>query len=185
MTKVLRIEAPFGEELARSLRIGQRVLLSGTIFTARDGAHKRLVEALAKGRAPLDLADQVIYYAGPAPARPGKVIGPVGPTTSGRMDPYTVALLDAGLRAMIGKGLRSPEVLRAMAAHGAVYFGATGGAAALLARSVRRCDVVAYEDLGPEAIRRLEVVEMPLVVVADAQGGDLYREGPEAFLGHR
>lgn len=182
MTQVRKVQAPFGEDLARSLRSGERVLLSGLLFTARDAAHKRLVEALSRGEAPLDLADQVIYYAGPAPAGPGKIIGPVGPTTSGRMDPYTVTLLEKGLRGMIGKGGRSPQVLRALADRGAVYFGATGGAAALLARSVRRCDVVAYGDLGPEAIRRLEVVDMPLVVVADAWGGDLYRDGPEAFL---
>ncbi len=181
MKEAKRIEAPFGEELARSLRSGERVLLSGTIYTARDAAHRRLVEALERGESPIPLKDQVIYYAGPAPASPGKVIGSIGPTTSGRMDPFTVTLLEKGLRAMIGKGTRSQAVLQAMSDRGAVYFGATGGAAALLARCVRACRIVAYDDLGPEAIRRLEVIDLPLVVAADAWGGDLYREGPPRF----
>lgn len=181
MTDRRKVETPFDESRARSFRCGERILLSGVIYTARDAAHKRLVAALNGGECPLDLTGQILYYAGPAPAAPGHVIGPVGPTTSGRMDPYTVRLLQAGLRGMIGKGIRSPKVLSALGDYGAVYFGATGGAAALLARCVRSCEVVAYEDLGPEAIRRLVVVDFPLVVVADSRGGDLYAEGPLAF----
>lgn len=158
-----------------SLRAGDRVLLSGVIYTARDAAHKRLYDLLQAGEElPVDLRGQVIYFVGPTPARPGQVIGSAGPTTSGRMDAYTPALIAYGLRGMIGKGRRSPEVLKAIQEHGAVYFGATGGAGALLAKRIVKAEVVAYPDLGPEAIHRLEVKDFPVIVVNDAHGGDLY-----------
>jgi len=176
------IVTPLDEAALSSLRAGDLVLLSGSVHTARDAAHRRMAECLEKRMAlPLSLAGQVIYYAGPAPAKPGHVIGPIGPTTSTRMDPYTPLLLAQGLKGMIGKGRRSPEVIRAIREHGAVYLGATGGAAALLARCVRSVRTVAYEDLGPEAIRELLVEDLPLVVVVDSRGTDLYEIGPAAF----
>ncbi len=182
MAQTWNIETPLTEAQVRKLESGDRVMLSGVVYTARDAAHKRLVTTLKKGQdLPFDLLGQAIYYAGPAPASPGKPIGPVGPTTSYRMDPYTPQLIEKGLRVMIGKGRRSSEVVAAMKRYGAVYLGATGGAAALLALRVRQADIVAYPDLGPEAIRRLVVVEMPLVVVIDASGRDLYETGPAAY----
>ena len=182
MTRTWKLETPLTEEAVRALQSGDRVLLSGVIYPARDAAHKRLVEAMeAQEPLPVILDGQAIYYAGPAPAAPGKPIGPVGPTTSYRMDPYAPRLVERGLRVMIGKGRRSADVVEAMKRFGAVYLGATGGAAALLARTVREAEIVAYPDLGPEAIRRLVVVEMPLVVVIDAVGHDLYETGPVAF----
>ena len=178
-----RMTTPLVPEALRGLRCGDAVLLSGTIFTARDAAHRRMVEVHLRGEPlPLDLRGQVIYYAGPSPTPPGRAVGAIGPTTSGRMDPYTPLLLELGLRGMIGKGRRSAEVVRAMVSFGAVYFGATGGAAALLARSVRRVLPVAYDDLGPEAITALEVEDFPVTVVVDLRGHDLYDEGPAAFL---
>ena len=182
MGDVIRLTTPISEEDVRRLRAGDRVLLSGVVYTGRDAAHKRLFELLQAGKElPVDLRGQVIYYVGPTPARPGRVIGSAGPTTSGRMDAYTPALIAYGLRGMIGKGLRNQAVLDAMKQYGAVYFGATGGAAALLARRIVACDVVAYEELGPEAIRRLVVEDFPVIVVNDAYGGDLYREGVKAY----
>ena len=170
---------PLEPEVRRPLRAGDRVLLSGTIFAARDAAHRRMIQTLQRGEPlPFDPLGQVIYYAGPAPTPPGAPIGPVGPTTSGRMDPYTPPLLDLGLGGMIGKGRRSPEVVEALRRREGVYFGATGGAAVLLARCVRSSRVVAYEDLGPEAILELRVEGFPLVVVVDALGTDLYETGP-------
>lgn len=182
MSKTWKIETPLTEEEVRQLRSGDRVLLSGVIYTARDAAHKRFVQTLESGNElPVDLDGQAIYYAGPAPAGPGKPIGPVGPTTSYRMDPYAPVLLEEGLRVMIGKGKRSAEVVDAMKRFGAVYLGATGGAAALLARTVKEAEVVAYPDLGPEAVRRLVVEDMPLVVVIDSEGQDLYQTGPVRY----
>lgn len=182
MSRTWKIETPLTEEKVRELRSGDRVLLSGVIYTARDAAHKRLVEALEAGeKLPVEMEGQAIYYAGPAPAGPGKPIGPVGPTTSYRMDPYAPALLGRGLRVMIGKGRRSAEVVEAMKRFGAVYLGATGGAAALLAQTVKEAEVVAYPDLGPEAVRRLVVEDMPLVVVIDSEGQDLYETGPAQY----
>jgi fumarate hydratase subunit beta len=170
-----RITAPLDQATVDDLRAGDRVLISGTLLTARDAAHKRLAEALAAGEPlPVDLRGQVVYYVGPAPARPGAVIGSAGPTTSGRVDPYTPALLAAGMRGMIGKGYRSREVRDAICAHGAVYFGALGGTGALLARRITGAEVVAYEDLGPEAIYRLRVVDFPAIVIDDRYGGDVY-----------
>ena len=177
--RILTLSTPLTREVRKDLRAGDRVLLSGTIYAARDAAHRRMTESLRRGEPlPFDLRDQVVYYAGPAPTPPGRAIGPVGPTTSGRMDPYTPPLLDLGLGGMIGKGRRSPEVVEALRRREGVYFGATGGAAVLLARCVRSSRVVAYEDLGPEAILELRVEGFPLVVVVDALGQDLYETGP-------
>ncbi len=178
MTEPIRLTTPVTEEDVRRLRAGDSVLISGVIYTGRDAAHKRLIDLLNQGKElPVDLRGQIIYYVGPTPAKPGKVIGSAGPTTSGRMDAYAPALMANGLRGMIGKGLRSAAVKDAMQQYGAVYFGATGGAAALLARRITECEVVAYEDLGAEAIRRLVVAEFPVVVINDAHGGDLYKDG--------
>ena len=176
------LNAPFGEEQVRSLHAGESILLSGTVYTARDAAHKRLCELLDAGEPlPLPLRDSVIYYVGPTPAREGEPIGSAGPTTSSRMDAYAPRLIRLGLRGMIGKGLRSPEVIEAMRECGAVYFGAIGGAGALLARSIIENRPVAYEDLGSEAIHRLTVRDMPLTVVIDAAGNNLYEFGPQAY----
>ena len=178
----IRLTTPLAPRDVAALRAGDRVLLSGTIYTARDAAHARLVALLEKGAPPpFPLEGQVIYYVGPTPARPGQPIGSAGPTTSGRMDPYTPALLAAGLRGMIGKGSRSAEVREEMARCGAVYFAATGGAGALLAQRVRSAEVVAWEDLGPEAVRRLVVEDFPLVVIDDVRGNDLYEEGAARY----
>jgi len=178
----IRLATPLSQQDIESLRAGDRVLLSGTIYTARDAAHARLVALLAEGRAlPFPTEGQVIYYVGPTPPRPGQPIGSAGPTTSGRMDPYTPALLAAGLRGMIGKGNRSAEVRDALVKHKAVYFGATGGAGALLARRIVSAEVVAWEDLGPEAVRKLVVEDFPLVVIDDAFGNDLYEEGAARY----
>jgi fumarate hydratase subunit beta len=177
------ITTPLSEAKARSLRAGQEVRISGVLFTARDAAHKRLCESLArKEKLPVDLAGQIIYFAGPSPAKPGKVIGGAGPTTSYRMDAYSPVLIrQAGLRGMIGKGNRSAEVIATMKEKGAVYFAAIGGAAALLARSVKKAEIVAYEDLGAEAIRRLEVRDFPAIVAIDCGGNDLYESGPAQY----
>lgn len=175
MKDAIHITPPLTGGVCRSLRTGDRVLLSGTVYTARDMAHRRLFESLRKDEAlPLDLRDTILFYAAPTPTKPGGIIGSVGPTTSSRMDPCTPALIKAGLKGMIGKGKRSPEVVAAMKQYGAVYFGAPGGVAALMAGYIRRADVIAYGDLGPEAIMRLEVMEMPLIVLIDTKGRDLY-----------
>ena len=161
-TQMKKIRAPFDETTARSLRAGDRVLISGTILAARDAAHKRLVETLDKGEPlPVDLKGAVVYYVGPSPAKPGEVIGAAGPTTSGRMDAYTPRLLDQGLKGMIGKGYRKPEVVEAMKQHGVPYLAAVGGAGALIARSIKKYTVLAYEDLGPEAVAAMEVEDFP------------------------
>ena len=175
------IVAPAGKidaETIEKLAVGTKVLLSGVIYSARDAAHRRLMEALDRGeQLPFDLAGQTIYYMGPSPASPGYVIGSAGPTTSGRMDIYTPRLIAAGIRAMIGKGGRSPEVKEAIKKYKAVYFAAIGGAGALLAKSIRRVGVVAYEDLGAEAILRLDVNEFPAIVANDIYGNDLFEQG--------
>jgi fumarate hydratase subunit beta len=177
-----RIISPLTDETVSTLHIGESVLISGVLFTGRDSAHKRLVQCLERGEdLPVDLHGQIIYYAGPAPAKPGKPIGSVGPTTSYRMDPFAPRLIAIGLKGMIGKGNRSNEVIDAMKEHKAIYFGAIGGAAALMAKSVKEAQVVAYEDLGPEAIRRLIVEDFPAVVVNDCYGGDLYKEGMKKY----
>ena len=178
-----KLTMPLTEEMTRELHAGDNVLISGVIYTGRDAAHKRLCELLEQGKElPVDLKDSVIYYVGPAPAQPGQVIGSAGPTTSYRMDAYAPALLDLGLKGMIGKGKRSAEVVEAMVEHGAVYFGAIGGCGALLGKCVKSSEIVAYEDLGAEAIRRWEVEDLPVTVIIDAEGNDLYQTGREAYL---
>ena len=178
-----RITTPLTLEKTRDLHCGDNVLISGVIYTGRDAAHKRLVELLQQGKElPLDVKDAIIYYVGPAPAQPGRVIGSAGPTTSYRMDAYAPALLDIGLKGMIGKGKRSPEVIESMKKNGAVYFGAIGGAGALLAKCIKKAEVIAYEDLGAEAIRRLEVEDLPAVVIIDSEGNNLYEQGRADYL---
>ncbi len=174
MKNAIHIKTPLTDEICRSLSAGDLVLLSGTIYTGRDVAHRRLFDALRRGeKHPVDLRGTVMFYAAPTPAKPGRVIGSVGPTTSSRMDPYTPELLRIGLKGMIGKGKRSPEVAECIRRFGAVYFGAPGGVAALMSRHIRKAAVIAYEDLGPEAIMELDVFEMPLVVLIDASGRSL------------
>ncbi len=177
MSAARELSTPFDEAAVRVLRAGDRVLLSGVVWTGRDAAHRKLIAALDEGKAlPMDLAGQAIYFVGPCPARPGEVIGSAGPTTSGRMDAYSPRLIaECGLRAMIGKGERNRQVIEAMKRYGCVYFAATGGAAALIARCVKKCDLIAYPELGPEAVYRLEVEKFPLVVAIDAAGSSLYR----------
>lgn len=183
MEEPRRIRGEITPELAESLHAGDQVLYSGTVLTARDAAHKRLCDALdADDPLPIQIDGAIIYYAGPAPAKPGHAIGPVGPTSSYRMDPYAPRLLDLGQRAMIGKGARSQEVIDAVARNKAVYFAAIGGAAALIAKSVKNVELLAYEELGTEAIRQLEVVNMPLTVAIDCHGGNIYETGPAEYL---
>jgi len=182
MSDIVKLRMPLTDEDVLKLKSGDRVLLDGVLYTGRDAAHKRLFDLLQAGQPlPVDLRGQVIYYVGPAPAKPGQVIGSAGPTTSGRMDAYAPALIARGLKGMIGKGLRSQAVLDAMGEYKAVYLGATGGAAALLAKHIKKCEVVAYEDLRAEAIHRLEVEDFPVIVINDAYGGDLYAEGVKAY----
>lgn len=169
------ITAPITREVSRTLRAGDYIYITGIIYTARDAAHKRMDEALAKGESlPIDIEDQAIYYMGPSPAREGRPIGSAGPTTASRMDRYAPKLLDLGLTAMIGKGKRSPEVLDAIIRNESVYLAAVGGAGALLSKCIKSSEVVAYDDLGTEAIRRLEVENLPVIVVADCEGSNLY-----------
>lgn len=179
----IKITAPLSREEARKLRSGDSCLISGVIYTARDAAHKRLCELAAQGKPlPLDIRDAVIYYVGPTPAREGQAIGSAGPTTSYRMDAYSPTLIAMGETGMIGKGKRGPEVIAAMQEHGAVYFGAIGGCGALLSKCVKKAEVIAYEDLGAEAVRRLEVEDFPVVVVIDSEGNNLYETGRQAYL---
>lgn len=176
------IKVPLSKEDAISLQSGDYVYITGTIYTARDAAHKRMYEALAKGESlPMDMEDNVIYYMGPSPAREGRAIGSAGPTTASRMDKYAPSLLDLGLRGMIGKGKRTQEVKDAIVRNGAVYFAAVGGAGALLSRSIVASEVIAYDDLGTEAIRKLEVKDFPVIVVIDAQGNNLYETAIEEY----
>jgi fumarate hydratase subunit beta len=178
----IHLETPLTKEDIEPLKTGDIVRLNGVIYTARDAAHARKAQAIERGDPlPFDPEGQVVYFTGPAPARPGHALGPAGPTTASRMDPYSPLLIERGLRGMIGKGLRSETVRDAMREHGCVYFGAVEGTAALLARCVKEAEVVAYEDLGAEAIRRLVVKDFPLVVVNDLHGGDLYTEGKEKW----
>jgi len=178
-----KINLPLTEELARTLKAGDEVLLTGTIYTSRDAGHKRMCESLAKGEPlPFDPMDATIYYVGPTPAKPGTVIGSAGPTTSGRMDAYAPTMMSVGARGMIGKGARLPEVVEAMKKHSGVYFGAIGGAGALLAKCIKSAELIAYEDLGAEALRKLYVEDMPLVVIIDSEGNNLYVDGRKAYL---
>ena len=183
MSQPIRLKTPLADADVEKLQAGDKVLLTGVIYTGRDAAHKRLFDLLKEGKPlPVDLKGQIIYYVGPAPAKPGQAIGSAGPTTSGRMDRYTPAMLEHGLRGMIGKGPRAPEVISSMVRYGGVYFAALGGAGALIAKTVAKAEGVAYEDLGPEAVRRLWLVDLPVVVAVDSSGRDLYIEGPAAFL---
>lgn len=182
MEEMIKIVTPFTADKARNLKAGDFVLISGTIYTARDAAHKRMVEALAAGeKLPVDFQDQIIYYVGPTPAKPGHAIGSAGPTTSGRMDAYAPRLLEQGVRGMIGKGYRSAEVVESMKKHDAVYFAATGGAAALIAKAIKKYEVIAYEDLGSEALARLTVEDFPAIVVIDSEGRNFYMEGQAKY----
>ena len=176
------IQVPFKDDIAGELKAGDTVLLNGVIFSARDAAHKRLCDALEKGeKLPVDLKGQVIYYLGPAPTPPGLAVGAAGPTSSYRMDKYTPALLDYGLKAMIGKGIRSIEVVQSMMKNRAVYFAGIGGAAVVIARAIKKCEVVCYEDLGPESVHRLYIERFPAVVAIDIYGNDQYKIGREKY----
>ncbi|SHH53959.1 Fe-S-containing hydro-lyase [Clostridium grantii] len=179
----IKITTPINGEEIKELKAGDKVLISGTIFTARDAAHKKLIELLNKNEElPFDITNGVIYYVGPSPSKPGMVIGSAGPTTSYRMDPYAPQLMDIGLKVMIGKGMRNKEVIDAIKRNKAVYLGAIGGAAALIAKSIVNSEIVAYEELGSEAIRKLEVKDFPAVVVIDSKGNNLYEIGQENYL---
>ena len=179
----IKIKAPMSREEARKLKSGDSCLISGVIYTARDAAHKRLCELVAAGKElPLDVKDSIIYFVGPTPAKPGQAIGSAGPTTSYRMDAYSPTLIAQGLTGMIGKGKRGPEVVAAMKAHGAVYFGAIGGCGALLSKCIKKAEVIAYDDLGAEAIRKLEVENFPVVVIIDSEGNNLYETGRASYL---
>ena len=176
------LTAPFTDEVIQSLKAGDMVYISGVIYTGRDAAHKRLWEMIGRGEAmPFEFNGQAVYYAGPAPAKPGRPIGSVGPTTGGRMDAYSPTLIAHGLKVMIGKGTRSKEVVDAMKQHTGVYLAAIGGAAALMAKCVINAEIVAFEELGTEAIRRLEVKELPVVVAIDSLGNDMYRLAREQY----
>ena len=179
----ISIKTPLTREAARKLRSGDSCLISGVIYTARDAAHKRLCELVAQGKElPLDMKDSILYFVGPTPAKPGEAIGSAGPTTSHRMDAYSPILIAQGQTGMIGKGKRSPEVIDAMKKHGAVYFGAIGGCGALLSQCIKKAEVIAYDDLGAEAIRRLEVEDFPVIVIIDSKGNNLYETGRAAYL---
>lgn len=179
---VKKITLPLTDETLKELKAGDEVLLTGIIYAARDAAHKRMVEALEQGKPlPFDIKGQTIYFTGPSPSRPGQPVGSAGPTTSGRMDGYSPRLIAEGLKGMIGKGMRSPAVKKAMKQHKAVYFGAIGGAGALIARRIKKSGVIAYEELGAEALRRLEVEDLPATVVNDIYGRDLYQEGKARY----
>ncbi|MDD5312857.1 MAG: Fe-S-containing hydro-lyase [Dehalococcoidia bacterium] len=176
--ETIKIKAPLDEETVTKLKAGDQVFITGVIYTARDAAHKRLVESLDKGeKLPLEIKNQVVYYMGPAPAKPGYPIGSAGPTTSGRMDAYAPRLMAEGLKGMIGKGDRTQAVKDAMKKYRAVYFAAIGGAGALISKSIKKADVIAYDELGAEAIRRLEVENFPATVINDIYGNDLYETG--------
>lgn len=181
----IKLVTPLTKEKVEGLKAGDRVLITGTIYTARDAAHKRLVELINSGREsemPIDVKDAIIYHVGPTPAKPGKPIGSAGPTTSYRMDAYSPILIEKGLKGMIGKGKIGNNVIEEMKKNKAIYFGAIGGAAALIAESVKSCELIAYEDLGSEAIRKLEVENMPVVVVIDSEGNNLYELGQKNYL---
>jgi fumarate hydratase subunit beta len=180
--EISRITTPLSEDVIEKLKAGEKVFLNGYIYTARDAAHKRFIEALIKGEnLPIEIKDQIIYYCGPSPASPGRVIGACGPTTSSRMDAYAPMLISMGLKGMIGKGKRSQAVKDAIRQYKSIYFGATGGAGALLSKCVLSSVVMAYEELGPEAVRRLEVKDLPLFVINDIHGNDLYDAGIKKY----
>lgn len=179
----ITITTPLTREKVRTLKSGDSCLITGVIYTARDAAHKRLCELVAQGKElPLDVKDSIIYFVGPTPPKPGEPIGSAGPTTSYRMDAYSPTMIKEGQTGMIGKGKRSPEVIAAMKEHGAVYFGAIGGCGALLSNCIKKAEVIAYDDLGAEAIRRLEVENFPVIVIIDSEGNNLYETGRAAYL---
>ena len=178
-----KLQTPFTREMAPTLKAGDACLITGVIYTARDAAHKRLCELITQGKPlPMEIENAIIYFVGPTPAKPGQAIGSAGPTTAYRMDAYSPALIAIGQTGMIGKGKRSPEVIDAMKAHGAIYFGATGGCGALLSKCIKKSEIVAYEDLGAEAIRRLEVEDFPVTVIIDSEGNNLYETGRAEYL---
>ena len=182
MAEKIRIQTPLTEEQSRKLKAGDSVLITGIIYSARDAAHKVMTEALARGeKLPIDWHDQIVYYLGPTPAKPGDPIGSAGPTTSGRMDAYTPTMLDQGIKGMIGKGSRKPEVIASMKKNGATYFAAVGGAAALIAKSVKKYEVIAYPELGPEALAALTVEDFPAIVVIDSAGNNFYEIGQKPY----
>ena len=177
-----KINLPLTDDVIEELRCGDSVLLTGVMYVARDAAHRRMVESIDNGEPlPFDIRGQIIYYMGPSPAPPGKVIGSAGPTTSGRMDRYTPKLIERGLKGMIGKGMRSQSVKEAILKFKAVYFGAVGGAGAVISRSIKKSEIVAYDDLGAEAVRKIEVEDFPAIVVNDIHGADLYEDGKAAY----
>ncbi|MCF0104931.1 MAG: Fe-S-containing hydro-lyase [Eggerthellaceae bacterium] len=179
----IKITAPLSKETTRKLKSGDSCLISGVIYTARDAAHKRLCELIEQGKPlPFPVENSIVYFVGPTPAKPGQVIGSAGPTTAYRMDAYSPTMIAQGQTGMIGKGKRGPEVIEAMKKHGAVYFAAIGGAGALLSKCIKKAEVIAYEDLEAEAIRRLEVENLPVTVVIDSLGNNLYETGPSAYL---
>lgn len=176
------IKAPINKEITKELKVGDYIYISGTIYTARDAAHKRMFEAMTEGeQPPFSLENNIVYYLGPSPAKEGQVIGSAGPTTSSRMDKYTPLLLDNGLKGMIGKGKRSESVINSIKKNGAVYFAAVGGAGALLSKCIKKAEVIAYDDLGTEAIRKLEVENLPVIVVIDSNGNNLYETAIEDY----
>ncbi len=176
------LNTPLDKDMIKKLKAGDQVIINGIIYTARDAAHKLMITMLQQGeKLPFDIKGQVIYYVGPCPAKPGKIIGSAGPTTSGRMDAYTPILIEQGLAGMIGKGLRSSEVIESMIKHGSVYFGAIGGAGALIAKHIVYQEVIAFPELGPEALRRIEVKDFPAFVVIDSYGNNLYNIGQEKY----
>lgn len=182
MAEKIRVTTPMTEEFSRTLKAGDSVLITGTIYSARDAAHKVMTEALARGeKLPIDWNNQIVYYLGPSPAKPGDPIGSSGPTTAGRMDPYTPTMLDQGIKGMIGKGYRSPEVVESMKKNGATYFAAVGGAAALIAKSIKKYEVIAYSELGPEALAKLEVEDFPAIVAIDSEGNNFYEMGQAPY----
>ena len=182
MSNVIKITTPLSDEVVNSLKSGDQVSINGVLYTARDAAHKRLVDLLDKGeKLPFDVKGQIIYYVGPAPAKPGAIIGSAGPTTSYRMDPYAPRLMEIGMKGMIGKGNRAQSVIDAMVKYKSIYFAAIGGAGALVARSIKKVEIIAYEDLGPEAIRKMEVEDFQAVVVNDTSGNDVYKEGMNKY----
>ncbi|EHQ91928.1 Fe-S-containing hydro-lyase [Desulfosporosinus youngiae] len=182
MSEVIRIETPLTQEKLKALKVGDNVLINGVIYTGRDAAHKKMLEALERGEdLPFEMNEQIIYFVGPTPAKEGQVIGSAGPTTSGRMDAYSPKLIAKGLTGMIGKGLRAPEVIDAMKTYGAVYFGAIGGAGALIAKRIVSAEVIAYPELGPEAVRRLVVKDFPVMVIIDHEGNNLYEIGKAQY----
>ena len=182
MAEKIRITTPFTEEMSRKLKAGDSVLITGKIYSARDAAHKVMTEAIARGeKLPIDWNDKIVYYLGPTPAKPGDPIGSAGPTTSGRMDAYTPTMLDQGIKGIVGKGSRSKEVVESIKKNGVTYFAAVGGAAALIAKSIKKYEVLAYEELGPEALAELTVEDFPAIVVVDHEGNDFYEIGQKPY----